>query len=138
MECLAPAQALVEQIISSHHKVHGAGELPVLDNLIVPIMNDYLSHNNALSEKDFVSIRNGYLNALSNLNASENIITDKMPTNFENIGFIIKAFPEAKIIHLKRDSMAVCWSIYQRYFPTESMGFQYDMEDLAQFYKSYT
>jgi hypothetical protein len=61
-----------------------------------------------------------------------------MPTNFENIGFILKAFPEAKIIHLKRDAMAICWSNYQRYFPSEVMGFQYDMEDLARFYISYS
>ena len=130
--------SLVEQIISSHHKVYGAGELNVLDKLIAPIFNDYLAHNNALSEKNFLSIRQGYFNNLSSLNVSESIITDKMPTNFANIGFILKAFPEAKIIHLKRDAMAVCWSIYQRYFPSESLGFPYDMKDLGQFYNSYT
>ena len=130
--------SLVEQIISSHHKVYGAGELNVLDKLIAPIFNDYLVHNNTLSEKNFLSIRQGYLNNLSSLNVSESIITDKMPTNFANIGFILKAFPEAKIIHLKRDAMAVCWSIYQRYFPSESLGFPYDMKDLGQFYNSYT
>ena len=129
---------LVEQIISSHHKVYGAGELSVLDNLIAPIMNDYVTHNNSLSEKNFLLIRQRYSNNLSNLNASESIITDKMPTNFKNIGFILKAFPEAKIIHLKRDPMAICWSIYQRYFPAEGIGFAYDMKDLGQFYNSYT
>jgi hypothetical protein len=61
-----------------------------------------------------------------------------MPTNFKNIGFILKAFPEAKIIHLKRDAMAICWSIYQRYFPAKGIGFPYNMEDLGQFYNSYT
>ena len=129
--------SLVEQIISSHHKVHGAGELPTLDKLITPIFNEYLSNNNALSKKNFLSIRQGYLQHLSTLDISERIITNKMPTNFENIGFILKAFPEAKIIHLKRDPMAVCWSIYQRYFPSKNLGFPYDMEDLALFYNSY-
>jgi tetratricopeptide (TPR) repeat protein len=130
--------SLVEQIISSHHKVHGAGELSALDNLIVPIMNNYLSNNGALSEKTILSVRLKYINLLSNLNVSEKFITDKTPTNFENIGFILKAFPEAKIIHLKRDAMAVCWSNYQRYFDTDAIGFQYDMEDLARFYISYS
>ena len=129
---------LVEQIISSHHKVYGAGELSALDNLIAPIMNDYVTHNNSLSEKNFLSIRQRYLKNLSNLNTSESIITDKMPTNFKNIGFILKAFPEAKIIHLKRDAMAICWSIYQRYFPADGIGFAYDMKDVGQFYNSYT
>ena len=129
---------LVEQIISSHHKVHGAGELPSLNNLIAPIINDYLTHDKFLSDKNFSSVRLGYLNNLFSLNVTESVITDKMPTNFENIGFILKAFPEAKIIHLKRDAMATCWSIYQRYFPAEGLGFPYNMEDLAKFYNSYT
>ena len=128
---------LVEQIISSHDKVYGAGELTSLDNLIIPILNEYSSNNHALSEKNFFSIRKGYLNSIVSLKTTKRIITDKMPVNFENIGFILKAFPEAKIIHLKRDAMAVCWSIYQRYFPSKSLGFPYNMNDLAQFYNSY-
>ena len=129
---------LVEQIISSHHEVHGAGELTALGNLITPITNDYLLNHNVLSEKNFMSVRLGYLKILSNLNTSERIITDKMPQNFEHIGFILSAFPEAKIIHLKRDAMAICWSNYQRYFPDKKIGFPYNMQDLALFYKSYT
>ena len=130
---------LVEQIISSHHKVHGAGELPTLDSLIAPILNSYLSNNNVLSEENFLSLRQEYsYRHLSNLNNTESIITDKMPTNFENIGFILKAFPEAKIIHLRRNAMAVCWSIYKRSFSNKNLGFAYDMRDLAQFYNSYS
>ena len=131
--------SLVEQIISSHHKVHGAGELPTLNNLIAPILNSYLSNNHALSEENFLLIRQQYSYChLSNLNTTESFVTDKMPANFENIGFILKAFPEAKVVHLKRDAMAICWSIYQRYFPAEGLGFPYDMEDLGRFYNSYT
>jgi len=129
---------LVEQIISSHHKVHGAGELSTFHKLIAPIVNNYLDHNNALSEKNFLSIRQNYLNFLTTLNVPEVVITDKSPTNFENIGFILKAFPEVKIVHLKRDPMAICWSIYQRYFPSNGLGFPYNMEDLAGFYRSYS
>ena len=130
---------LVEQIISSHHKVHGAGELPTLDILIAPILNSYLSNNNALSKENFLSLRQEYsYRHLSNLNITESIITDKMPTNFENIGFILKAFPEAKIIHLRRNAMAVCWSIYKRSFSNKNLGFSNDMRDLAQFYNSYS
>ena len=125
--------SLVEQIISSHHKVHGLGELNILDTIIY----NYLSQSNALSDKDFFSIRKKYLDGLLNLNFSESIITDKMPINFENIGFILKSFPEAKIIHLKRDAMAVCWSIYKRHFSNKNLGFSYDMRDLAQFYNAY-
>jgi len=128
---------LVEQIISSHHKVYGAGELSVLSHLIAPIMNDYVAYNHPLSLQKILSIRQRYSNNLSNLNASESIITDKMTQNFRYIGFILKAFPEAKIINLKRDSRAVCWSIYKSYFPAEGLGFAFNMEDLARYCNSY-
>ena len=129
--------SLVEQIISSHHKVYGGGELSALAVLIAPIMNDYVAYNHSLSLKKIVSIRQRYSNNLSNLNASESIITDKMTQNFRYIGFILKAFPEAKIINLKRDSRAVCWSIYKSYFPAEGLGFAFNMKDLARYYNSY-
>jgi hypothetical protein len=60
-----------------------------------------------------------------------------MTQNFRYIGFILKAFPEAKIINLKRDSRAVCWSIYKSYFPAEGLGFAFNMEDLARYCNSY-
>ena len=129
--------SLVEQIISSHQEVHGAGELGTLNKLIFPIVNDFSLKETDVSEKTILSIRKDYLNYLSSLNSHESIITDKMPTNFRYIGFILKAFPEAKIVNLKRDSTAICWSIYQRYFPGKGLGFGFNMKDLAGYYNSY-
>ena len=131
--------SLVEQIIASHHAVHGAGELSTLSELSYPIINDYSNYydTNSLLKKAFFSIRQQYLDSLSSFNVSENIITDKMPLNFRYIGFILSAFPEAKIIHLKRDAMATCWSIYKHYFQSRGNGFSYNLEDLAGFYDMY-
>jgi tetratricopeptide (TPR) repeat protein len=131
--------SLVEQIIASHHAVHGAGELSTLSELSYPIINDYSNYydTNSLLKKAFFSIRQQYLDSLSSFNVSENIITDKMPLNFRYIGFILSALPEAKIIHLKRDAMATCWSIYKHYFQSRGNGFSYNLEDLAGFYDMY-
>ena len=93
--------SLVEQIISSHCETHGAGELNILNEIIIPIVNDLEIQDTDLSENIFLSIRKNYLDYLYSLNVSENVITDKMPTNFKYIGFILKAFPEAKVINLK-------------------------------------
>ena len=60
-----------------------------------------------------------------------------MPLNFQYIGFILTAFPEAKIINLKRDAMAVCWSNYKRYFNSRGNGWAYNLVDCASFYKLY-
>jgi hypothetical protein len=61
-----------------------------------------------------------------------------MPLNFQYIGFILSAFPEAKIVHLKRDAMATCWSIYKSNFKNKGNGFSCNLNDLAGFYGIYT
>ena len=78
-----------------------------------------------------------YLNFLTNLNTSVNIITDKTPGNFQNIGFIFSMFPDAKIIHLKRDPTATCWSIYKSNWSRNSYKFSYNIDDLVKFYALY-
>jgi tetratricopeptide (TPR) repeat protein len=131
--------SLVEKIIASHHAVHGAGELNTLNNLMDPIVQDHSNNDkNGLSEKSFLSIRQQYLDSLSRFNVPEKVITDKMPMNFRWIGFILTAFPEAKIVHLKRDAMAICWSNYKLLFSSRGLGFPYNMDDLAGFYGLYT
>jgi tetratricopeptide (TPR) repeat protein len=134
---------LVEQIIASHPAVHGAGELNYLTNIVVPIMNGNLNHNPSnLSQETRQSIRQSirqqYLDSLARLNVPEKIITDKMPINFQYIGFIMSAFPAAKIIHLKRDAIATCWFIYKHFFSSKDLGFSYNYNDLASFYHLYT
>jgi len=128
---------LVEQIISSHHAVYGAGELTTLPTLIGPIARDHLTQNTNLSDSNFLSIRQQYLAELSRFDVPENVITDKLPLNFQYIGFILSAFPEAKIVHLKRDARATCWSIYKCHFKNKGNGFAYNLDDLAGFYGLY-
>ena len=130
--------SLVEQIISSHHEVHGAGELLALRKIVTPILDSHLKNNEyTLLENDFLLIREQYLDFLSLLNTSERIITDKMPMNFRLIGFILSAMPEAKIIHIKRNAIATCWSNYKNFFSAGN-GFSFNQSDLVNFYKLYT
>jgi tetratricopeptide (TPR) repeat protein len=130
--------SLVEQIVSSHNEVHGAGELKNFNNIIVPIIRDHLSNEDfSLTEDEFRLIRKQYEDELSKFNVNEKIITDKWPLNFRSIGFILSAFPEAKIIHLKRNPTATCWSIYKHYFSHEGNGWAYNLNDLADFYNLY-
>ena len=129
--------SLVEQIISSHKEVHGAGELLNFRNIITPILDNHLSENRkTFLQEDLLSIRQEYLDSLDSLNTEEKIITDKMPMNFRLLGFILSSIPEAKIVHLKRDPIATCWSNYNHYF-TAGNGFSFDQEDLAKFYNLY-
>ena len=128
---------LVEQIISSHHAVYGAGELTTLPKVVGPIARDHLTQNTNLSDSNLLSIRQQYLDELFRFDVPENMITDKLPLNFQYIGFILSAFPEAKIVHLKRDAMATCWSIYKCHFKNKGNGFAYNLDDLSGFYGLY-
>ena len=95
------------------------------------------SSSENLTDKNILSIRTEYLNSLDKYSISEKVFTDKMPLNFEYIGLILKAFPEAKIIHVTRDARAICWSIYKHYFSVTGNSWGYDMNDLVNFYSLY-
>ena len=60
-----------------------------------------------------------------------------MPQNFRFIPLICAAFPEAKIIHVKRDAIATCWSNYKQYFVSNSLGYCYDLGDIVEYYNLY-
>jgi len=149
--------SLVEQIISSHTEVYGAGELDFLSRSILKEIHtevygagelDFLSKNvlkeikpdniKKIDSKEFFEkITNNYYRSLSSFNISEDIFTDKMPLNFRFIGFILSAFPEAKIVHLKRDPIATCWSIYKHYFKSNGNGYASNFDDLSSYYLMY-
>jgi len=133
--------SLVEQIISSHDSVYGAGELSTLMELLYPILKERLSNGKDQSisfESNLTLIGKKYLDSLADLDTSANIITDKTPANFQNIGFIFSIFPNAKIIHLKRDPRAICWSIYKSNWSEIGYGFSYNIDDLVKFYSLYS
>jgi tetratricopeptide (TPR) repeat protein len=138
---LRSGTSLVEQILASHSQVHGGGELEVMTQLAAPMLAALTDKSddsdlNGLPEPEAKRLRGAYLDALADLGAGESIITDKMPLNFRWIGFIVSAFPDARIIHVKRDAMATCWSIYRHYFPDPSL-FAYDLDDIAKYYHLY-
>ena len=130
---------LVEQILASHQEVYGAGELDTLKKVINKNLNGLLiTKKQGFVEKDFLAIREEYFESLSRLNVTEGVITDKWPLNFQYIGFILRAFPEAKIIHLNRNPIATCWSIYKHYFSDIGNGWAYNLGDLVKFYGLYS
>ena len=60
-----------------------------------------------------------------------------MPQNFHFIPLICAAFPEAKIVHIKRSAAATCWSNYKQYFSAEGLGYSYDLKDVVSYYTLY-
>ena len=124
---------LVEQIISSHSKITGAGELPFVNNFG---RNIALSINE-INQKKLSEFKVKYLINLKNFSENKKIVTDKMPQNFHYLGLIASVFPEAKIIHVRRNSAAVCWANFKAYFLSKDFGFSHDLDDIVNYYSLY-
>lgn len=124
---------LVEQIISSHSQVYGAGELEDLNRLINPL----LKQGGLFDQKILDGIRRDYLARIDRIGGGLPYVTDKMPHNFRWISIIAAAFPEARIVHVKRDPRAVCWSNYKHYFKQKGLGYTYDLGDTISYYRLY-
>jgi len=124
--------SLIEQIVSNHSEVHGAGEL---DLLPISVQNSGWQNSDDFEEISN-KIRKEYLEKIS-LISKKKYITDKLPGNFKRIGFILNAFPESKIIHLQRNPMAICWSNYKSNFNSIGMGFTLNQEYTAEYYLLY-
>ena len=109
---------LIEQILSSHSQVFGAGELTFLPNVLdLPSYNEnnlaFKGLNKVmttLSEKNITTWSNNYLKKLNFINEDKKFVTDKLPHNFIRIGLIKILFPKAKIIYCKRNPIDNCLS----------------------------
>ena len=81
-------------------------------------------------------MKKNYLERLEYI-TDKKFIIDKLPLNFYWIGFIKTIFPNAKIIHIKRDPIAINFSIYKTLFEEGAIEFSYDQDDIINFYKLY-
>lgn len=125
---------LVEQIVSSHSQVIGAGEL----TYIFRFSEGLFSNTSSISKRNIADFRQKYLSSLAKRANGENFIVDKMPQNFQFIPLICAALPEAKIVHIQRDAAATCWSNYKQYFSAkDGLGYCYNLNDVVSYYKLY-
>ena len=132
---------LVEQIISSHNKVYGAGELPFLSSAV---HNNFFI-DNKLDKQKITKLQNSpknlindqYFENISLFDIDEHVLTDKAPLNFKWIGFIKVFFPNSKIIHCKRNSRDNCLSIYKNNFSSPKMNWAFDLKHISNYHNNY-
>ena len=77
-----------------------------------------------------------YLRLLDSLSSDALRVVDKMPGNFLHLGLIHAALPCAHIIHMRRNPIDTCLSIYFQHFETFH-AYATDLEDLAHYYGEY-
>ena len=133
---------LIEQILSSHPDVFGAGELDLIKhirNLITKSFNGKQSYPycvSLLNDQDINNYSDMYLHQIKKYSSEAKRITDKMPGNVNFIGIIKLLFPNAHIINCQRDARDNCLSIYLNYFPGGN-DYTFNLEDIAKYYIDY-
>lgn len=104
---------LMEQLISAHPSVAGAGELRYWPDVALTLLDET---SLSLDVSKMEAVCNGYLGILKKRSESARFVTDKMPTNLWMLGFIHSCFPNAKIIDMVRDPVDIAFSIWMTFF----------------------
>jgi tetratricopeptide (TPR) repeat protein len=126
--------SLLEQILSNHSEIFGAGELNIIHSEMEKIFST--PHDiDKLIEK-LLALRKIYLNHLRTI-SDKKFITDKLPLNFHWLGFIKLIFPQSKILHIKRSPIATSFSIYKTLFTKGSLNFSYNFNHIINYYRLY-
>ncbi|MBS0416103.1 MAG: sulfotransferase [Proteobacteria bacterium] len=115
---------LVEQILASHSRVEGTAELPVVGRI-------------AFGEDDYQRLGARYLEeARSFAPHGKPFFIDKRPDNFRHIGLIHRMLPTAKLIDVRRDPLACCFSNFKQLY-ARGNDFTYSIDALARYYNGY-
>jgi tetratricopeptide (TPR) repeat protein len=131
---LRSGTTLAEQILASHPNVFAAGELTYWNGASIAHQASALEPpaGGALLRK----LADDYLRLLQQLSDDALRVVDKMPTNFAFLGLIHAALPGARIIHMRRNPIDTCLSIYFQDFEA-AVSYANDLEDLAHYYTEY-
>jgi tetratricopeptide (TPR) repeat protein len=133
---------LVERIISGHSQIFPAGESPALLEAIDDAMRHHAAIANSRNYGElFAGLDPGrvaaqYLRSFNGIRGNRPRIADKMLANFCHCATIIRAFPQARIVHVTRHPLAVCLAIYQTRF-NGPYPFAYDLREIGEFYIGY-
>ena len=128
---------LMEQILAAHPEVVGAGELTLLGELLASVPAEvpppgargaWLSRLRELGGR--------YLEEAWKAHPQATFLVDKMPGNHRLTGLIPLMIPQARIIHMNRAPLDVCWSCFTQLFAT-GHEYTYDQGTLGRQYVRY-
>lgn len=138
---------LVEQILATHTDIYAAGELNLIGNIAkkLNISQDQEIIDSATLEDSAVDVLQNlsrfYINDINNLALHDGRrnplrITDKLPMNFMYLGLIALLFPNAHIVHCRRNPLDVSLSCYFQNFAANH-AYASDLENIAVYYQQY-
>jgi len=133
---------LVEQILASHPSVHGAGELAHIADRANRLRAGpegaarYPECVRLLPPNAFHALGKTYVAELRRRAHRAVRITDKAVSHYWHVGLIRLALPDARIIHVRRNPLDNCLSLFTNWF-AEGQDFSYDLGELGRYYRGY-
>ncbi|HJQ17497.1 MAG TPA: sulfotransferase [Allosphingosinicella sp.] len=133
---------LVEQILSSHPDVYGAGEVKYLARAIgqmrdrFPSIPKFPELYKGMEAFHFEMLGRSYLSQILPTVGSAKKVTDKLLTNYFFAGLINLIFPNAKFVHTRRNPVDTCLSGFTKLFK-DDMPHSYDFGELGRYYLAY-
>ena len=133
---------LLEQMLAGHSQVRAIGELydfvsamrHATDHHCRGVIDETIVERAAQTDLSIAGER--YLQSVEWRAGERRFFTDKLPSNFHNIGFIVRALPQAKILHMVRDPVETCFSNLRELF-SDANPYSYDMSELADYFRRY-
>ncbi|MDQ6995188.1 MAG: sulfotransferase, partial [Mariprofundaceae bacterium] len=132
---------MIEQILASHPNVESVGESNFFE-VAVSELNDSkdpltLEKMQQFSAQQWRELGTIYMKKVREMHPDARYVVDKTLSNIRFVGAIHQALPQAKVIHVKRDALDTCWSIYKNNLlgPVYSYGFH--LGQLAYYYRAY-
>lgn len=137
---------LIEQILASHSQVEGTQELTEIGRYAGELFGRDPDCGLPVRPEAVLQMSAAEARALGERFLAETrtyrregrpFFIDKMPNNFWYIGLIHLILPKAKIIDVRREPMACCFSNLKQLFGTTNQEFTYDIDPIARYYRSY-
>jgi len=124
---------LVEQILSCHPEVSGAGEVSYWIEAGPKAHHDLVRKGDLAEPQKVAEL---YVQLLESRCPGKARVCDKLPQNYMNLGVIHAILPEARIIHCRRDPKDVCLSLFTTPFGIPP-PFAYSADHIAAAYRQY-
>lgn len=135
---------LLERILAASPEVDARGEMPDFP-MAMTRQARALSQQSAFAGQslaelatrlEMAELARAYRSSVAARGNTGRWFTDKLPTNFLNIGLIHLALPDAAIVHIHRKPKAACHSVFKAFFG-DAHPYSYDMIELADYYAAY-
>ncbi|WP_370300938.1 sulfotransferase [Pseudooceanicola sp.] len=124
---------LAEAVLGAHPEVAALGERAAAGILLYPLIHA----DTAFGASEIAAFRAADRALLPALPPGRRAYVDKMPENYRLIGFLKAAYPQARIVNLRRDPRDIALSMWQGHFSGRALDYTYDLPAMARRFNDY-